>query len=199
VRGIVGICGTPGTGKKTVAPKVAELLGLPPAVSINSLAPKGAVEVDPAQVRGALLRSKPSGAVLFGHLLPDVLRRREAALVAVLRCDPAVLRKRLMARGYPPEKVTENVEAELIGVLLYECVITYGNALVREYDTTAARPEAVAKAIARDAKVTSTGVVGGARPSRRASPPWIDWTLDYGSSSKLRSLLAGRREPPAST
>ena len=189
---MVGICGTPGTGKKTVAPKVAVLLDLPGAVSINSFAPKGAGEVDPKQLRGALLRSKPPRVVLFGHLLPYVLGRREAALVAVLRCDPAVLRERLVARGYPPERVTENVEAELIGVLLYECVKKYGERLVREYDTTTARPDSIARAIAKD-------VEAGPVEDTRATPRWIDWTLDYGSSTKLKSLLSGGREAPAST
>jgi len=194
VRQIVGICGTPGTGKKTIAPKVATLLGSPEAISINSLAPKAAFAVDTRQLRAELLRSKPSRVVLFGHLLPDVLRKPEAAMVAVLRCEPSSLRKRLEERGYAPSKVTANVEAELIGVLLYECVVQYGSPLVREYDTTSSSPEAVAKSIAKDAEAALEG-----RAKTAGRPPaWIDWTLDYGSSTKLRSLL-GRSAPPAST
>jgi adenylate kinase len=195
VRGIVGICGTPGTGKKTVAPKVATLLGFPGAISINSLAAKGAPDVDVRQLRAKLLKSRPSRFVLFGHLLPDVLRKRETAFVAVLRCDPSVLRKRLRGRGYPRAKVTANLEAELIGLLLYECVLQYGSELVREYDTTSSSPEDVAKAIARDAKAS---LKRGPKAATRRPPAWIDWTLDYGSSSKLRSLL-GRSDPPAWT
>ena len=82
MRGIVGVCGTPGTGKKTIAPKVAELLRLPGALSINSLAAKGAVDVDIKQLRAELLKSRLPRFVLFGHLLPDVLKREEAAFVA---------------------------------------------------------------------------------------------------------------------
>jgi len=195
VRGIVGICGTPGTGKKTIAPKVATLLGFPAAISINSLAPKSAIDVDTRNLRAELVKSKPSRVVLFGHLLPDVLRRQEAAYVAVLRCDPSALRRRLGERGYPPTKVTANVEAELIGVLLYECVVQYGSQLVSEYDTTSSPPEDVAKAIARDAKAV---LEGRAKKAARRPTAWIDWTLDYGSSSKLRSLL-GRSAPTGST
>jgi len=187
VRGLVGICGTPGTGKKTIAPLVAELLGLPPPISINSLAPKGRADVDPVQLRRKLLQLKPARAVVFGHLLPHVLKKSEAGLVAVLRCEPSVLRGRLVQRGYPSGKVTENVEAELIGVVLDECVFRFGSDRVREYDTTSSQPKGVAKAIARDAKAV-----------RRPRQAWIDWTLDYDSSSKLRSLLSGT-EPPAST
>ncbi len=189
---VVGICGTPGTGKKTVSPLVARLLGLP-AISINSLAPNGEPEVDTADLRKTLLHLAPERAVLYGHLLPHVLRKREAELVAVLRCEPAVLRSRLASRRYPQPKVTENVEAELIGVLLDECVGRFGEGLVREYDTTKASPEKVAAAIAKDARAARRGTAG----SRRR--PWIDWTLRYDSSSKLRSLLSGGGEPRAST
>jgi adenylate kinase len=190
---MVGVCGTPGTGKKTVSPIVARLMGLPPPLPINSLAPKGEVEVDTTLLRSKLLDLDPPRTVLFGHLLPHVLRKSEAAFVAVLRCDPSVLRERLVKRGYPKAKVTENVEAELIGVVLDECIRQFG-AFVREYDATSASPKAVATAIARDAEAAKA-------PRRAAGAPraWIDWTLDYDSSTKLRSLLAGSRGPPAST
>jgi adenylate kinase len=196
VRGIVGICGTPGTGKKTVAPMVATLLGLAPATSLNSLAPRGVVEVDPRVLRRELLKLSPPARVIFGHLLPHVLRKSEAGFVAVLRCEPLILRDRLAERGYPAAKVIENVEAELIGVVLDECVRRFGGDLVREYETTSASPKEVAKAIARDAKAA---MARSGRAARRKAPAWIDWTLDYGSSSKLRSLFDGRRDPTAST
>lgn len=193
---MIGICGTPGTGKKTVAPLVAALLGLPAPTAISSLARKGEVDVDTRLLRARLLKTNPRRGILFGHLLPHVLNGAEAALVVVLRCEPSVLRKRLAERGYPPAKATENVEAELIGVLLDECVRKFGSDLVREYDTTSATPEEVAAAIARDAKAA---MARGTKGRKRASPGWIDWTLDYDSSTKLRSLLSGTGEPPAST
>jgi len=188
---MIGVCGTPGTGKKTVSPLVAKLMGLPSPISINSLAPKGESEVDTALLRRRLLALDPPRTVLFGHLLPHVLKRSEAGLVAVLRCEPSVLRERLVRRGYPDAKVTANVEAELIGVVLDECVGRFGGRLVREYDTTSASPKAVAREIAKDAEAT--------RAPRRRAPAWIDWTLGYDSSTKLRSLLGGESEPPAST
>ena len=96
---MVGVCGTPGTGKKTVSPMVAKLMGLPAPIPINSLAPKGVVEVDTALLRRTLLGLDPPRTVLFGHLLPHVLRKSEARFVAVLRCEPSALRERLVKRG----------------------------------------------------------------------------------------------------
>jgi len=193
---MIGVCGTPGTGKKTVSPIVAKLMELPAPISINSLAQRGEAEVDTALLRRRLLRLDPPRAVLFGHLLPHVLSKSEAGFVAVLRCEPHVLRGRLVGRGYPRAKVTENVEAELIGVVLDECVKRFGADLVHEYDTTSASPRAVAGKIARDAESAKA-------PRRKAAagapPVWIDWTIGYDSSTKLRSLLAGEGDPPAST
>ncbi|HVB95939.1 MAG TPA: AAA family ATPase [Nitrososphaerales archaeon] len=196
MRGIIGISGTPGTGKKTVAPIVAGLLGLPRAVPIVSFAPKGKVDVDTERLRSDMLKTVPPNAVLYGHLLPHVLKSSEAGFVAVLRCEPSVLRERLLERGYPRTKVTENVEAELIGVVLDECVARFGGDLVREYDTTSALPEETAGAIAKDAEAAKAR---GKKPAATAGPSWIDWTLRYDSSTKLRSLLSGGSAAPAST
>jgi broad-specificity NMP kinase len=121
-------------------------------------------------------------------LVPDVLREGEPDFVAVVRCEPAELKSRLSARGYSHEKVLENVEAELIGVVLDASVRAFGAGVVREYDTTGSKPASVARRIADDyaAKAVHEG-------------PWIDWTLDYDSSTKLRSLLSTPRTEPAST
>ena len=82
--------------------------------------------MDTKVLRASIIDATPARAVVHGHLLPHVLRKGEVELVAVLRCEPSVLRGRLFKRGYPQAKVTENVEAELIGVLLDECVARFG-------------------------------------------------------------------------
>jgi broad-specificity NMP kinase len=145
------------------------------------------LEVDTKALRDKFLAASPRRAVVYGHLLSDVVRKNEAQMVAVLRCEPMVLKARLARRGYPAAKVRENVEAELIGVVLDECVARFGRDRVREYDTTVGNGTGVARALAKDVR-------SKAAPAAR----WIDWTLGYGSPTKLTSLLS-ERAAPAST
>ena len=72
-------------------------------------------------------------------------------------------------KGIPRAKVTENVEAELIGVVLDECVKRFGRDLVREYDTTSFSPKAVAREIARGAKSAARPSARSRRRARRQS------------------------------
>lgn len=191
----VGITGTPCTGKKTIAPFVASLLGMT-VVDLNSFGSTPRKRrskeraVDTGLLRRHLLRRGFGDAVVSGHLLPEVLKRGDLDFVVVLRCNPLVLKERLIARRYSDAKVLENVEAELIGVVLDASVRAFGEDLVHEYDTTSSTPSAVARRIARDY-----------RSRRSGRQPWTDWTLDYDSSTKLRLLLrsAAERTGPAST
>ncbi|MDA4122954.1 MAG: AAA family ATPase [Thaumarchaeota archaeon] len=187
-RDVLGVTGTPGTGKKSISPTLSSILRRD-LVDLNSFAtevverprarPEEEVTVDPKSLRRELLKRMPERCVVSGHLLPDVLRRGEVGFVAVLRCEPLVLKGRLEGRGYSHTKVLENVEGELIGVVLDAALRAFGHETLHEYDTTKATPERVAKAIARDYKAGS-----------RSDGPWTDWTLAYDSSSKLRLLLS---------
>lgn len=183
--GIIGITGTPGTGKKSIAPRVAKNLGRT-LHSVEALARAyGLTEqsgeetlVDTAKLRRKLHGWPPSPALVFGHLLPQVLDPGAVERVVVLRCDPAVLRRRLELRGYPREKVQENVEAELIGLVSSEAYEAFGEAKTRELDTTRCTPADAAADVA-------------ALLDRWARAlPRVDWTLSYDSGRKLRSLLS---------
>lgn len=187
----LGITGTPGTGKKTIAPLVARSLGLP-VVGLNQLLTRrevatGSEGVDPEKLRRRLLGRFRGRVLVFGHLLPDVLGRSEVDRVVVLRCDPSVLKRRLRLRRYTPEKVAANVEAELIGVISASCVLRYGWEKVSEFDTTSAG--------ARDSVAGVVRLLSSAHP--RVSR--LDWVPHYSSAVKLRSLLSVERTDSAFT
>lgn len=182
---VLGITGTPGTGKSSIAPIVARKLGFS-LKDLNSLALSGGLagtasrnEVDPKDLRTVVMKGLRDDSVIVGHMLPDVLKRNETTFVAVLRCSPAALKGRLAARRYRDEQLIQNVEAEFIGVLLGESILTFGERAVHEYDTTHADPATVSDRIAKD-------YLGKRKPRIRR----IDWTEAYNSAAKLTSLLS---------
>ncbi|HYC11880.1 MAG TPA: adenylate kinase family protein [Nitrososphaerales archaeon] len=183
LHGVVGITGTPGTGKKSIAPILASSLGLP-CMALNDLARSyGLIGGDSGQVdTGALKRRLASAlrhpAVVYGHLFPYVFSRASVERVAVLRCEPTVLKERLLARGYPPQQLVDNLEAELIGLIASDAFRVFGKSKTFEVDTTYFTP---AEAAASAAEVLR----GGEEPV-----PRVDWTANYDSGLKLRTLLS---------
>lgn len=196
VRQLLGVTGTPGTGKKSVAVELASRLGFT-AKDLNALARElGCLElvdesavVDTKRLSRSLRERVWSSVVFHGHLLPDLFRGEGIDYVAVLRCDPAILKERLRARGYRGDRLRENVEAELIGVSLSASLRSFGATRVREFDTSQSKPEEVARAIA------------AAYASKRSlrSGDWLDWTTHYDSAAELRSLLSAARTDSAFT
>lgn len=190
---LLGITGTPGTGKKTLAPMIATKLGLQ-CISLNDLAASsGALasgstesEVDVAILRKKLPRMLPEPLLIYGHLLPYALGRGSIRKVVVLRCEPSALKRRLVERGYSHEKVRENVEAELIGLISSDSLKVFGKSNTSEFNTTSSEPRRAAASIA-----------GMFRKSAKPKPI-KDWTLSYDTASKLDSLLErglGRNQP----
>lgn len=178
----LGIAGTPGTGKKTIAPLVAKALGLQ-VVGINDLLTArerttASLGADPAKLRRRLLKRTMGTCIVYGHMVPDVLAKRDVSRVVVLRCEPSALARRLRQRKYSPAKIADNVEAELIGVVSADCVSKFGREKVVEFDTTSATAKDSAKAV--------RGLLSG--KSRAGAP--VDWVPFYSSAEKLRSLLS---------
>ncbi|HME18355.1 MAG TPA: AAA family ATPase [Nitrososphaerales archaeon] len=188
-----GITGTPGTGKKTLAPLVAAELRVP-CLGLNDLArdfnlvrrKKGDAEVDAAELGRRVSTSVTAPCLLYGHLLPFAFGREAFSKVVVLRCDPRTLKRRLAERGYGGEKIAENVVAELIGVISSESVAAFGRARVTEVDTSRGSIPAAVDAVTKCLKRAE----GGRAP--------VDWMGSYDSAAKLRSLL-GPRTPSALT
>lgn len=121
----VALTGTPGVGKTTVA-AIAAGNGWT-VVDVKAWARKEGCVVaydaaDQAEVldMDRLATRMPAGErLLFEGHLSHLLPVDQAWLV---RCDPAVLRLRLEARGYGPAKVVENLEAEALDILLSEAM-----------------------------------------------------------------------------
>ena len=182
--GLVGITGTPGTGKKSISPLAAKALGLQ-SFSINDMARDGGLldsepdgELDVRKLKKVLAKSLHGPALVYGHLLPQVFGADSMAKVVVLRSDPIVVKNRLEERGYPPDKVIANVEAELIGLVSSEAFEKFGESRTVEVDTSYTSESKAAR------------LVAAAIREELSHAKRIDWTLNYDSARKLRSLLS---------
>ena len=91
----------------------------------------------------------------------------EADIVAVLRCEPNILEKRLRKKYSWPTKIVENKEAEIIGVITHEAVEIHGKKKVFEFDTTKATPQRTAGQIMQ--------VIKGSGMKKKYRAGRIDW------------------------
>lgn len=142
---VIAISGTPGTGKTSFAKTLAKKLDAE-IIDLNKVIEKsGAYEIDSEGTRSIdpedlseefkkILPSKEKVVVdgLLSHLLPS----DRITQVVVLRTHPDVLEKRLKRRNFSGEKLRENLEAEALGVILWEAVDAHGKSKVYEIDTT---------------------------------------------------------------
>jgi adenylate kinase len=93
----------------------------------------------------------------------------------VIRLNPLELLERLRRRGWPPAKVLDNVEAELMGVCTANALAEHPRSKVCEIDASGRRPEDVSKEVIE--------VLQGVRECR----VFVDW-LERGDV--VRSLLS---------
>lgn len=146
MRGLLVVAGVPGTGKTVLGSWLARVLGLKFA-SISWLALEhGAWKGYDVERRSFILdmdrlcRHMPrEGFVIETHWLRGIIECGvKPEVIVLLRCNPIVLLRRLKRRGWPPRKVAENVEAEMLGVVAVEALQaaeSTGAALV-EVDTS---------------------------------------------------------------
>jgi adenylate kinase len=180
----IGLTGSPGTGKKTVAKILAEKTDLT-FFSINDFAIENSIAersgkeflIDPLRLKNKI---KTRGRIVVGHLLPYVIPNRDLDLVIILRCSPAVLRTRYLPRKYSEEKIRENIEAEMIGLISAECARVYNSKKLAEFDTSRTKPTTTAR--------KAIDIING-----RAMPTFgsIDW-LSHMSLSTLEEVLRGK-------
>jgi adenylate kinase len=92
-----------------------------------------------------ILDDSSSPMIVDGHYSTEVVDRNQATLIIVLRRAPWILRTELSMRGYKPQKVRENVEAELLGSCLMDALETQDHRKVCEIDTTNLTPQETVK------------------------------------------------------
>lgn len=83
-----------------------------------------------------IINNSESDMVIEGHYVADVVPDKKINLVFVLRKDPIQLKLILEQRGYPENKVWENLSSEVLDVCLWDSVSVCGPNKVCEIDVT---------------------------------------------------------------
>jgi adenylate kinase len=182
---LVAISGVGGTGKTSVAELLVKALNKKiksrkqkyKLIVLNKLAEKKKAYIGFDEARRAkivkmgelkkevkLLTKQHTNMVLEGHFS----HMFHADIVIVLRCKPTVLERRLRKKYKWPTKITENVEAEMIGLITDEALPLHAPGSIFEIDTTKRTARQTAKTIEKIVKNE-----GYARVKQMAGK--IDW------------------------
>jgi adenylate kinase len=135
---MTGLTGTPGTGKSTLAQELRrrghQVVHLADTIQPYVLGRdevRDTVVVDEERWSGEFPVIDGIVEGHFAHYLP-------CDRIIILRCRPDVLACRLKERGYPSEKIQENVEAEALDIILQETVERFSDDQIYEIDSTEA-------------------------------------------------------------
>lgn len=157
----LAVTGTPGTGKTSAT----ELLDLP-VIHLNDVVREEGLWSERDEERDTLVVDLDACREHLGDwegvLESHLAHHFEADRVAVLRCRPDELERRLLDRGESAAKAAENRESEALDVILGEAVAEHGTERVYEIDTTDLTPEEVAAelvAVAAGERAPSAGEV----------------------------------------
>ena len=186
---VILVGGSPGTGKTMVAKILGSRLSVK-VVSLGELADEsGCITAeDKARQTGVinedclvdalveLTEDKSKRLVIEGHYI-DLVPSSSVRWAFILRTHPEKLRDRLSERGYSNEKVTENVEAEVMGVCQMDALDAFGESKVFELDTTELSAPQTAEMIEELMK-------------NESSPTRIDWMSELEDQGRLDEFLS---------
>ena len=149
--------GTPGTGKTRFSILLAKKTGaqytpfgkLVESHKLYSRADRtrNSKIVDIAKTRVYLskLASEAEQLIIIDSHISGICPEKVTRQVFVLRCDPRILKKRLLSRDWSDKKVDENVLAEILDVCLSEAVAEYGARKVEQIITSSSSVESCAR------------------------------------------------------
>ena len=145
---IIAITGTPGVGKTTIVELFSDANFT--IISVKDLAKQYSCEgefdeatqsmdIDIHRLAEQFEAGSLGNTIVDGHLshLLDV------DAIIILRCEPSMLQERLAKRGYSEQKITANVEWEMIAGTWSEIIEFELNQPILELDTTNCEPEEI--------------------------------------------------------
>ena len=183
---LIGLTGTPGTGKTSVGSLLEKNYGYR-VIHLNDLIREEKLYSGVDEVRDTLVVDMDKvlervcqlvdGDVNDGDevtIIDSHMSHYITDIVIVLRTSPDKLRKRLSHRDYSEAKISENVEAEALDVILVESVEWCDK--VFEINTTDARVDDIVEDV--DAIIRALLSGGDKDMLLKYSPGSFDWSED---------------------
>jgi adenylate kinase len=139
------ITGTPGTGKTTLSEMVAASRNMI-HIDVSKLVKEkhlhdgyleefDSYELNEDKVCDELEPIMGEGHVVVDYHSSDFFPERWFHLVVVLRTNNTILYDRLEKRGYKANKITENIECEIMEVVLQEALDSYKSEVIMVLDS----------------------------------------------------------------
>ena len=126
---ILGVTGTPGTGKTFFAERLSKRLGYS-LFNVEDFIISNGLYLGYDKERDSYILDIDRALDEFNDVLRDGVVYEGLSLaylvsdrfdyVIVLRCNPYILEERLKMKGFPPIKVRENLQAEILDVIVSE-------------------------------------------------------------------------------
>ncbi|KAL3105950.1 hypothetical protein niasHT_025007 [Heterodera trifolii] len=144
------VTGTPGTGKSTLAKKVAQNVGMEYIDTTSIIKEREFYAEYDAQLDTHVLNEdalldhleerfgSDAGGLILDYHCAEMFPKRWFDLVIILRCATDSLFDRLTERGYSERKRRENLEAEIFGIIAEEANASYDESVVHELDNSTA-------------------------------------------------------------
>ncbi|MFA5142269.1 MAG: AAA family ATPase [Candidatus Woesearchaeota archaeon] len=138
---IIIVTGTPGTGKTTVAKKIAKSLNHT-YIDVNKLLKESGIcegfdekdeclIVDPKKMAKLLIdRIKKNDRLVIDSHLSHHLPKQYVDACVVCKCELPELKRRLKERGYHEQKIRDNLDSEIFDVCLTEAQEEFGHNVI---------------------------------------------------------------------
>lgn len=181
---LIGLTGTPGTGKSSVS-KILETDSGYNIIHLNELIKKENLYKEVDENRDSVVAdmdiiSRRVSEIVDEKnspvtILESHLSHYIADTVVVLRASPEELEKRLLSRGYSSEKIQENMDAEELDIILFESVEWCGR--VFEVNTTSRSLNEVASDV--NEIITALITDDTEQITSKYKPGSVDWTSGW--------------------
>jgi len=171
----VVVTGTPGTGKTTISKQLADQIGATYLPLTQLVIDKRLHEAIDRRRRTRIVNLRRTRAFLAKSLsterkllvidshIPDAIPREYVRNILVLRCHPRILEARLRRKGWGPQKIRENVLAEILDSCYVVATSYYGPRRIAQLETSGS---SVRKCLARAKRIVMKKPYGTVR---------VDW------------------------